>query len=111
MLRRLVFAGLILGAALPAAGEPSPPPGLWLRKGCLDGAQLICRYQWQNGDRSRFPLLYKQVLSKQKSGGENFEFLYRCTPTPQVVRITRAASLASVKRWTAPGALKAECRS
>ena len=111
VLRQLVFAGVILGSAIPAAAEPSPPPGLWVRRGCLDGAQLICHYQWLNGDRSGYPLMYKQVLRKQNGRGETFEFLYRCTPKPQVVRITRAASLASMQRWTNPGALKAECRS
>ena len=108
MLRPLVLAGALTLAA-PVAAEPAPPPGLWLRQGCLDGAQLICQYQWQDGDARGFPLMYKQVLSN-RPGSEDFEFLYRCTPQPQVVRVTRATSLASLRRWTSEESLKAQCR-
>ncbi|MDA7986305.1 MAG: hypothetical protein MPI81_05665 [Synechococcus sp. H1_metabat_bins_2.tsv.006] len=110
-------SGLLLlvlsSLAIPQAvrSEPQPPPGLWLRQGCVDGQQLICDYQWQDGDTSGFPLMYKQVSSGPSDSAEPFEFLYRCTPKPKVVRITRAQSLASVHRWTAPSALQQHCRS
>ena len=109
MLRSFAFAALIV-AVVPVAAEPSPPPGLWLRRGCLNGAQLICQYEWQEGESTRFPLMYKQVLSTRAGAGEDFEFLYRCTPKPTVVRVTRAASLGSLRRWTSPASLKAQCR-
>jgi hypothetical protein len=92
-----------------ARSEPQAPPGLWLRKGCVDAHQLICDYQWQDGDTSGFPLMYKQVSSGPSQSAEAFEFLYRCTPKPKVVRITRASSLASVQRWTGPSALRHHC--
>ena len=98
----LVLSSLAIPQA--AQSEPQPPPGLWLRQGCVDGQQLICDYQWQDGDTSGFPLMYKQVSSGSSRSAEAFEFLYRCTPKPKVVRITRASSLASVQRWTAPSA-------
>ena len=71
---------------------------------------MICQYEWQDGKSPRFPLMYKQVLTTRPGAGEDFEFLYRCTPEPKVVRVTRAASLVSLRRWTSPASLKAQCR-
>ena len=105
----LVLSSLAIPQAVRSA--PRPPPGRWLRQGCADGQHLSCDYRWQDSDTSGFPLMYKQVSSGRSQSAEAFEFLYRCTPQPKVVRITRARSLASVPRWTAPSALRQYCRS
>lgn len=72
-------SGLLLlvlsSLAIPQAvrSEPQPPPGLWLRQGCVDGQQLICDYRWQDSDTSGFPLMYKQVSSGRSQSAEAFE--------------------------------------